>query len=285
MKAKKQQRLAREAEKTAKIQAQAESWRASVEPYFGYLVTKYSFRFIKVEAENWWVIRMIYQTDTTRVNIDFSIEFQRVEVHLDSLKAENPPYRCLLDNLLAVRARHLLRDLDKIRGLRDEQVKASLILLGQAVDEYASDILQGDFSIFPVIEEGNNRRVKLFRQREQEEETIPDVKLQIQFREIIRLTDHFCFLYLDDEYVDLCNQLTLNLCYQQPSPLSRGNSNTWACSIINALGVVNGLFDDSQTSSLSEDQLAEHFKLSPETMREKSKQIRNLLAMNATVPE
>ena len=66
--------------------------------------------------------------------------------------------------------------------------------------------------------------------------------MQARFDEITQLTDAFCHTYLNDEYKQLCCELTATLCRKRPSPLVRGKATTWACGIIHALGMVNFLF-------------------------------------------
>ncbi len=103
--------------------------------------------------------------------------------------------------------------------------------------------------------------------------------LQARFEEITQLTDAFCQAYLNDEYQQLCRELTATLCRKRPSPLVRGKATTWACGIIHALGMVNFLFDSSQTPHLAASQIWEYFELCSSTMQAKSKQIRDLLGM------
>ena len=66
--------------------------------------------------------------------------------------------------------------------------------------------------------------------------------MQARFDEITHLTDAFSQEYLNDEYAQLCRELTATLCRKRPSPLVRGKADTWACGIIHALGMVNFLF-------------------------------------------
>ena len=58
--------------------------------------------------------------------------------------------------------------------------------------------------------------------------------MQARFDEITQLTDAFCQTYLNDEYAQLCRELTATLCRKRPSPLARGKASTWACGIIHA---------------------------------------------------
>ena len=103
--------------------------------------------------------------------------------------------------------------------------------------------------------------------------------MQARFDEITQLTDAFSQAYLNDEYAELCRQLTATLCRKRPSPLSQGKAPTWACGIIHALGMVNFLFDSSQKPYVPASQIWEYFSLSSSTMQAKSKQIRDLLHM------
>jgi hypothetical protein len=64
-----------------------------------------------------------------------------------------------------VRAPLLVPQLKAAKGLEQEQIQASLALLARALDEYAADILHGDFAIFATLEE----RIKQhFREHPQE---------------------------------------------------------------------------------------------------------------------
>ncbi len=87
-------------------------------------------------------------------------------------------------------------------------------------------------------------------------------ELQARFDEITHLTDGFSQRDLNDEYAQLCRELTATLCRKRPSPLVRGKANTWACGIIHALGMVNFLFDSSQTLHIAASQIWEYFDLS-----------------------
>ncbi|HEX4716273.1 MAG TPA: DUF6398 domain-containing protein [Ktedonobacteraceae bacterium] len=109
--------------------------------------------------------------------------------------------------------------------------------------------------------------------------------MQARFDEIAQQTDAFCRAVLNDEYAQLCRELTATLCRKRPSPLARGQSNTWACGIIHALGMVNFLFDSSQTPHIAASQIWQYFELSSSTMQAKSKQIRDLLGMYPMDPD
>jgi len=110
-------------------------------------------------------------------------------------------------------------------------------------------------------------------------------EMQPRFDEITQLTDAFSQTYLNDEYAQLCRELTATLCRKRPSPLVRGKVGTWACGIIHALGMVNFLFDASQTPHIAASQIWEYFGLSSSTMQAKSKQIRDLLGIDMMDPD
>ena len=109
--------------------------------------------------------------------------------------------------------------------------------------------------------------------------------MQARFDEITHLTDTFSQTYLNDEYASLIRQVTATLCRKRPSPLSQGKAATWACGIIHAIGMVNFLFDSSQTPHMASSEIATYFGLSPGTMQTKSKQIRDLLGMYQMDPD
>src|ERR1019366_5055018 len=109
--------------------------------------------------------------------------------------------------------------------------------------------------------------------------------MQTRFDEITQFTDAFCQTSLNDEYRQLCRELTATLCRKRPSPLVPGKASTWACGLIHALGMVNFLFDASQTPHIAASQIWEYFDLSSSTMQAKSKQIRDLLGMYPMDPD
>ncbi len=109
--------------------------------------------------------------------------------------------------------------------------------------------------------------------------------LQARFDDISQLTDGFSRAYLNAEYAQLCREVTATLGRKRPSPLLQSKAPTWACGILHALGMVNFLFDASQTPHVAASQIWEHFELSASTMQAKSKQIRDLLGMSQLDPD
>ena len=297
MNKKEQQRLAREAERAAEIQARGEAWRAQVDKHFAYLQTCYGFEPTKIEAENWWVVRVVYQTPISAVYVDFSVEYQAVEVTLACLldkadpayphpsKTDNPGLRFDLTDLLRIRALHLVLQTRKIRGLGKEQVEASLAFLAHALNEHAEDFLRGDFSIFVALHELLEKRVQGHQRRRYEAQSIPSSLLQFTFEDISRATDDFCTTYVDEKLAQLCRQAVKALCLQDPSPLSAirfASHDAWAGSIIHALCTINHLFADEPLPAISESLLAETFTLNAKMLQSRSKKIRALLKMEET---
>ncbi|WP_218015679.1 DUF6398 domain-containing protein [Candidatus Regiella insecticola] len=107
---------------------------------------------------------------------------------------------------------------------------------------------------------------------------IPEIT-QNQFAEIISLIEKICTEHLNNEYYDLAQELAAKLARKRPSPLLSGRNNTWAAGIIHALGMVNFLFDKSQTPHFSSKALAESFGLSQGIISAKSKSIRDMFKM------
>ncbi|MDX2256693.1 MAG: DUF6398 domain-containing protein [Pseudanabaenaceae cyanobacterium bins.39] len=107
-------------------------------------------------------------------------------------------------------------------------------------------------------------------------ESVPET-MQAKFVEITTITDKFCQNHLNDEYAQQCRYLTAALCRKRPSPLTSGKANTWACGIVHAIGMVNFLFDTSQTPHMKATEIYQVFGVSQSTGQAKSKQVRDLM--------
>lgn len=68
-----------------------------------------------------------------------------------------------------------------------------------------------------------------------------------RFEAITALTDAFCERYLNEEYAEMCRQLTAELARKRPTPLNRGRAEVWACGIVRTIGWANVL-DDPKNS-------------------------------------
>jgi hypothetical protein len=166
------ERALRAAKRAAARKAQEDAWQAKVEVHFRYLQTKYHFRVVQVDDSHWWHTRLVYQNETTAIYVDRSVEFDRVELSLLRLINGKIPdltvfvtpdvtlSEFLFDNLLQVRAPLLLPDLRTLKGLQEEQIEASLAFLANALEQYAADVLRGDFTIFAELEELVKQRAR-----------------------------------------------------------------------------------------------------------------------------
>ena len=90
-------------------------------------------------------------------------------------------------------------------------------------------------------------------------------QMHFLFAEITALTDAFCSQYLNAEYADMSRKLTAALCRKRPSPLVRGKAKTWACGVVHAIGLVNFLYDSSQTPHIKATELYKHFGVGQST--------------------
>ena len=108
--------------------------------------------------------------------------------------------------------------------------------------------------------------------------------LQERFAAICELTDAFSERYLNEEYAQWIHYATAALCRKRPPPLERGQIKTWACGIAHALGMVNFLFDSSQTPHISAAELYAYFSVSQSSGQAKSKQVRDILRMGPMEP-
>ena len=103
--------------------------------------------------------------------------------------------------------------------------------------------------------------------------------LQSKFDAISLATDAFCDQHLNDEYKQLIRQTLAALCRKRPSPLLKGLENSWAAGAVHALGMVNFLFDATQTPHCKATDIWAHFDLAMTTGQNHSKKIRDALGM------
>jgi Domain of unknown function (DUF6398)/Plasmid pRiA4b ORF-3-like protein len=109
--------------------------------------------------------------------------------------------------------------------------------------------------------------------------------MEAKFNAIVELTDEFARQHLNDEYAQLIRQATAALCRKRPSPLDKGQAKTWACGITHAIGMVNFLFDSSQSPHVSAKDLYQWFGVADSTGQGKSKIVRDTLKMGQFDPD
>ncbi len=117
----------------------------------------------------------------------------------------------------------------------------------------------------------------------QKSENIPKI-MQEKFDCIVAITDDFSQQYLNDEYGKLIRYAIAALCRKRPSPLAKGKDKTWACGITHAIGIINFLFDSSQTPYISAKDLYKWFGVASSTGQSKSKLVRDTLRMHQMDP-
>ena len=73
--------------------------------------------------------------------------------------------------------------------------------------------------------------------------------------------------------------MTAALCRKRLCPLTSGKNNVWGGAIIHAIGTINFLFDKSAKPYVNTADLATAFNSSQSTIRNKAKQIREIVKM------
>jgi len=109
--------------------------------------------------------------------------------------------------------------------------------------------------------------------------------MQETYNVITTVTDGFCQAKLNEEYADMCRQLTAKLCRKRPSPLTRGRTKNWAAGIVHAIGTVNFAFDKSLSPHITIPDISSYFGVGKSSPASKSKEIRNSLNIGLMDPE
>ena len=109
-------------------------------------------------------------------------------------------------------------------------------------------------------------------------ENVPK-SMQEKYQAIVEITDRFSAENLNDDYAQLIRYAVAALCRKRPSPVETGKPNTWACGITHAIGMVNFLYDKSQTPHISSKELYKKFGVGESTGNAKSEAVRTMLGM------
>jgi hypothetical protein len=118
--------------------------------------------------------------------------------------------------------------------------------------------------------------------------TSPDrvpAALQERFDAIALATDAFCDQHLNDEYRQLIRRALAALSRKRPSPLLKGQVNSWAAGAVHALGMANFLFDATQTPHCKAADIWAHFGVASSTGQNHSKKLRDALDMGHLDPD
>ena len=104
---------------------------------------------------------------------------------------------------------------------------------------------------------------------------VPDIVSE-PFNDICNILADLCRAKINEEYLNLSVELAAKIARKRPSPLLSGRTKTWAAGIIHALGMVNFLFDKTQSPHLTSKELCAWFDLGQNTIGTKSKSIRDM---------
>ncbi|MBH2020698.1 MAG: hypothetical protein I8H91_14450 [Burkholderiales bacterium] len=109
--------------------------------------------------------------------------------------------------------------------------------------------------------------------------------MQDKFNAIAQAADAFCDQRLNDEYKQLIRLALAALSRKRPSPLLKGKDNAWAAGAVHALGMVNFLFDASQTPHCKATDIQAHFGVGASLCSSRSREVREALGMGQLSPE
>lgn len=109
--------------------------------------------------------------------------------------------------------------------------------------------------------------------------------MQDKFNAIAQAADAFCDQRLNGEYKHLVHLALAALSRKRPSPLLKGKDNAWAAGAVHALGMVNFLFDPSQTPHCKASDIQAHFGVGASLCSSRSKEMRDALGMGQMSPE
>lgn len=105
------------------------------------------------------------------------------------------------------------------------------------------------------------------------------------YQMITSLTDAFCGEHLNKDYRVLAQRMTAALCRKRPSPLTSGQTRTWACGIVYALGQINFMTDPSTRPFMTTADLCSRFGVGQSTASAKAHVISQALDTGRLNPE
>ena len=106
-----------------------------------------------------------------------------------------------------------------------------------------------------------------------------------KFKAVVALTDAFCKRYLNEEYVRMCRRLAMALARKQPSPLTRGRKEVWACGIVRTIGWVNVLDDPKSSPYMKLIDIDPKFGLANSTGQGKCMAIKRMFGIGRLNPD
>ena len=117
-----------------------------------------------------------------------------------------------------------------------------------------------------------------------EPQKVPNALVE-KFASVTAATDASCAKHLNNEYRDLVRQVVGALARKRPSRLPMGKENVWAAAAVHAVGRVNFLDDASQTPHCQWKVIWDFFGVAQTTGNTKSREIRDILKMDALSPQ
>ncbi|MCT0226358.1 DUF6398 domain-containing protein [Synechococcus sp. CS-1328] len=116
------------------------------------------------------------------------------------------------------------------------------------------------------------------------EQRIPNA-LRQKVESLMAAIDPFCRDRLDGEYRQLCYAAVAALARKRPSPLLGGREASWCAGVVHAMGMVNFLFDRTQTPHCKATEIYAYFGVSDQTGQSHSKKVRDLLKIGQLDPQ
>lgn len=101
--------------------------------------------------------------------------------------------------------------------------------------------------------------------------------------EIVGLTDAFADAHLNPEFKALCRAVAAAAC-EEGVPVTSGKAAGWAAGVLAAVGYANFLGDPSQPFHMTADDMARKVGVSPATLHNKWKVIRDVLGVDRFDP-
>lgn len=98
-----------------------------------------------------------------------------------------------------------------------------------------------------------------------------------RYLEIMRVIEEVCKKNLSEEYLFLAENLCKEIFELEEANLNKGKVSSWACGIIHALGLKNGLFTNKTGITIKAGDLYKLFNVSSSTGLSKSKEVRALI--------
>jgi hypothetical protein len=95
-----------------------------------------------------------------------------------------------------------------------------------------------------------------------------------RIEEISALIKDFCKARLTESYAEVCERLLMSAYGKWRLPLERGKAQGWAAGVVHAAGMINFLHDPASEPHMKLGDIAPHFGISPATMANKSRVIR-----------